>query len=77
MQTEYKHILFDLKETKAKTTVWSCKNKRSGEELAFISWYGPWRQYCFFPTIAAVYSSSCLEDIKHFIAQLEEERKDK
>lgn len=75
MKTEYKYIHFELKEVKPKTEVYSCKNSRSGEELAFIAWYGPWRQYCFFPTIAAVYSIGCLNDIEDFITQLKAKRK--
>jgi len=50
--------------------LWSCRNNRSGEELGEIKWYRPWKQYCYFPTVQAVYSVSCFEDINDFIRQI-------
>ena len=66
----YKFINFIKKADKPKTSVWSCCNNRSGEELGEIKWYPAWRQYCYFPTVQAVYSVGCFEDINHFIRQL-------
>ena len=64
---EYEFVRFELTERKPKTGVWSCRNIRSGEELGIVKWYGPWRQYCYFPTIQAIYSKGCLSDINDFI----------
>ena len=66
----FKYISFKKIEDKAKTSVWSCRNNKSGSELGVVKWYGPWRQYCYFPTVQAVYSAGCLEDIKVFIKQV-------
>jgi hypothetical protein len=49
---------------------YSCQNNKSGEELGHVAWYSPWRQYCYFPTAQAVYSTGCLTDINDFINQL-------
>ena len=75
MKTRYEFINFIKTKDKPKTSVWSCRNNRGGEELGIIEWYPAWRQYCYFPTVQAVYSVGCLEDINAFIGQLEAERK--
>lgn len=69
-QTEYKFIHFIKIEDKPKTSVWSCLNNRSNEELGIVKWYPSWRQYCYFSTVEAVYSVGCLKNIDHFINQL-------
>lgn len=74
-ETSYKYLDFFIVNLGPKTSIWSCRTKNA-EELGTIRWYGPWRQYCFFPTVQAVYSAGCLRDIAAFIAQLEAERKD-
>jgi len=75
VKTEYQYIHFVKVADKAKTSVWSCRNNRSGAELGRISWYGPWRQYCYEPTAQAVYSDSCLIGIAAFLGDLNDERK--
>ena len=74
MKTKYQYIHFIKIEDKPKTSVWACRNNRSNEQLGLIKWYSPWRQYCYFPTIQAVYNTSCLGDIADFIYHLESER---
>lgn len=46
---------------------------RSGKALAEVSWYGPWRQYCFFPAPNTVWSDSCLESAKSFLKRIKAE----
>lgn len=75
MKTRYEYIEFVMTEQKPKTSVWNCSNVKSGNVLGIIKWYSGWRRYCYFPTIQAVYSAGCLEDIFNFIKQLMEERK--
>lgn len=75
LNTRYEYIHFVKIEQKPKTAVWSCRNNRSDAELGRVKWYGPWRQYCFFPAGPAVYSQGCLENIAGFIQQLEIDRK--
>ena len=70
MKTKFEYVHFDLIEEKLKTKVYSCSNNRSKTELGTVKWYPPWRQYCYFPTIQAVYSKGCLNDIEMFIEQL-------
>ena len=71
----YKYIQFFQIGDTGKTTIWSIRNIKSGEELGKVKWYGPWRQYCFFLSQPSVYSAGCLEDIVSFIRTLMDERK--
>ncbi len=75
MKLNYQFINFKLVEHKPKTSVYSCCNNKSGGELGVVKWYSAWRQYCYFPTVQAVYSKGCLADIKDFIEQLNEVRR--
>jgi hypothetical protein len=54
-----------------KISKWSCRNNKSGDQLAEVRWYGAWRKYCFLPTCPAVYSAGCLADIQDFIRWLD------
>lgn len=67
---KYKYINFKLIEKKPKTGIYRCCNNKSGEELGIIKWHNSWRQYCYFPTVQAVYSRGCLEDINNFLLKL-------
>ncbi len=73
MKTNYKYIKFVKIEGNHKYSTWSCRNKKSNEALGVIEWYSPWKLYCYFPTMQAVYSGSCLEDIFDFIDGLKNE----
>lgn len=76
MKTEYEYISFnEVDNPGKKTSVWCCLNKRSETVLGYIRWYSAWRQYCYFPALATLYSQGCLKDIIDFINQLMEERK--
>lgn len=70
MDKRYEFIHFVEIDQKPKTKVFSCRNNKSCEELGVIKWYPSWRQYCFFPTVQAVYSAGCLRDIECFISEL-------
>ncbi len=72
MNVKYKYLIFEkAAQQSPKTSVWECKNAKSGTVLGIVKWYGPWRQYCYFPTVQAVYSAGCLNDMADFINQLE------
>ncbi|GAG11755.1 unnamed protein product [marine sediment metagenome] len=75
MKTEYRYVHFVKVDQGPRTSVWTCRNNRSGGELGRVRWYGPWRQYCYFPVSQAVYSGGCLKDICSFLEELAEERK--
>ena len=64
--TESRYLHFAYYGTKGKTHVWQVANKQSGDVLGLVSWYGPWRQYCFDPHEGTVYSAECLRDIATF-----------
>lgn len=74
MKDRYQYIHFIKTGQLAKTSVYTCRNNASGEGLGQIRWYGPWRQYCFFPTVQVVFSAGCLADIQHFLGQLAAQR---
>ena len=67
--SEYKYVQFveEYPRKRIKTFIWSCQNKTSRTELGTVRWYAPWRQYCFFNRVQAVYSAGCLDDISDFI----------
>jgi hypothetical protein len=73
---DFKYIEFVELPSKGKTSIWSCRNKNSGTELGQVRWHGPWRQYCYFPAVDAVYSSGCLFDIGSFVSFWMKERRD-
>jgi hypothetical protein len=58
-----------------KTDVWDVANRQSDVKLGEVRWYAQWRQYCYFPSIRAVYSKGCLTDIADFIQRAMRERK--
>jgi len=69
MKTIYKYVYFEVIEEKPKTKVWGCFTNAGHSKLGEVKYY-IWRQYCFFPTPDTVFSTGCLDDIKHFIGQL-------
>ncbi len=75
---ETKYLVFDAYNLPGKKMkIVKVINKSSGNELAEIQWYGPWRQYCFMPTIEfdTVWNSDCLNDINSVITMLMRQRK--
>ena len=73
-KTQYKYLTFIKEAQPGKTSVWQCCNTKSGTSLGIVKWFGDWRQYCYFPTVQAVYSAGCLRDIADFMEQLRRER---
>jgi hypothetical protein len=63
-ETEFLRFVEQPKKEGAKTVVIHVENKKSNMILGVISWYGPWRQYCFYPTIESVlFNHTCLHEI--------------
>ncbi len=58
-----------------KTSVYSLVGRRDEVCLGEISWYGGWRQFCFFPGDRTVWNDACLADINDFLGKLRAERK--
>jgi hypothetical protein len=61
---------FDKVGDTGKTEVWNILNKKSGFILGQIRWYGPWHQYCFYPSPHCVFNTGCMDDIKKMINEL-------
>lgn len=74
---ESRYMEFDLAGETGKTGIWNIISKSSGFLLGRIKWYGPWRQYCFFPSPQCVFNTGCMADITAFIKELMAERKKK
>lgn len=58
-----------------KTEVWAVISTRHGDELGVIKWYGPWRQYAFFPRMGTVWNPDCLDQVTEQIRGLMRARK--
>lgn len=72
---EYNPFRINGRYNRKKTTEYWVKNKENGTCLGEIKWYGPFRQYSFFPEPDMVFEKTCLQDITDFIKALEIERK--
>jgi len=53
-----------------KTHVYLVINNREKYTIGRIEWYGPWRQFCFFPDAGTVWSAGCLDDIQDMLRSL-------
>lgn len=60
-----------------KTHRWEIRSKSQGSILGWVRWYGPWRQYCFFPCEGTIYNNGCLESITQFLYDANLEHKAK
>lgn len=73
-----RYLRFELAEQAArKTERLLIYSQRTGTLLAEIKWFGPWRQYAFFPNAAAdtVWNPECLVDVTKAIAALTARRR--
>ncbi len=68
IKTDYKYIHF--RRQQSVYVCYECKTNKDNNVLGFVKFYSAWRQYCFFPTSQAVYSSGCLKDIGSFLEDL-------
>lgn len=46
-----------------------------GDKIGEVKWFGPWRQYAFFPDHNTVYEKTCLSEIAQFCRELMDQRK--
>lgn len=49
-------------------------NCSSNDTIGHVQWYGPWRQFCFFPEATSVWSDSCLSCVRDVIAWATQQR---
>ena len=66
---EYVEMLAVGASKSGKTRVFDVLNRKSGDELGMIAWFGPWRQYTFRADPLAVFSAGCLNDIAAFVEE--------
>lgn len=72
---ETKYLRFTKLErpTKKKTDDVLITSISSGTILGFIRWYGPWRQYCFYPEGETIWNKGCLDDINEVMFKMNKE----
>lgn len=59
---------------KAKRTfVYDIVDLRNGK-LGVVKWFGPWRQYCFYPAADTVWNTDCMKDVQDFLSRLKQAR---
>ncbi len=75
MVVDSEYLSFERTGDKRSTGVWQVKSRRVGNCLGIIQWYGPWRQYCFFPFDNTIWNPGCLNDVFAFIKAETEKRK--
>lgn len=69
LKTRYRWIHFE----KVDEWYWWCANNKSGDILARVEWYHPWKQWIMACTgDSVVFSHDCLTDIADFLRQLNE-----
>ncbi len=68
----FEHIHFEKTEDKPKTSVWECRNNKSGDLLGHVKYWPSWRQYCFLTSseYGIILSVGCMADIQKFIERL-------
>ena len=67
--SESKWIMFNEFPTDSrKTKVWIVDPREYGHRLGKVSWYSPWRKYCFYPDtqLQTIFEEQCLRDIADF-----------
>ena len=70
-----RYLEFDRIGYTGKTDVWDVLSKSQESILGKIKWYGPWRQYCFFPSPNTIFNPECMADISKKIKELMELRR--
>jgi len=72
-----KYMYGKFLDQKGKTKVVGIFSWSSGDRLGTVKWYGPWRQYCFYPEPDTVFNDVCLAKIIGFLATLNAEHRQK
>ena len=78
VREEYEYItVYQLPIPKGrKTPVYNVIRNESHVVIGTLQWYGAWRQFCFYPCHATIWSRDCLEDIRFALAWAEERRRE-
>jgi len=57
------------KSKSGKTDIFNVYGKDTRSLLGHVSWFAPWRRYCFHPSQNTVFEQDCLKDIANFIEE--------
>lgn len=49
-----------------RTSVWDVRSRSRGDLLGRVQWYGPWRQYTFWPEAGVIFNPGCLDELAEF-----------
>ncbi len=49
-----------------KTKRWAVISKDQEITIGAVTWFGPWRKYCFHPEMGTVFEQVCLREIADF-----------
>jgi hypothetical protein len=74
MKTVYKYIKFELHEPPDHKR-WVCVNKKTGTGLGEAIYYEMWHQWVVEFEEGCVFNNTCLNDISHFLTQLNKQSK--
>ena len=58
-----------------KTLIVAVNSRHHGNRLGLIRWYGPWRQYVFYPGPGTLFNKGCLQDIMAVCDKLMQDRR--
>ncbi len=68
MKTKFKHIHFE-ESPEDLGPGWECFNNKSGDLMARVEYYKPWKKHVIEFTDGFVFDESCLRDIADFLTQ--------
>ena len=77
MSGEFKYVVIEEVEKKAKTSVFNVLNKKRGDLLGVIRWYGAWRGYVLDIQEKTIWSIGCVSDVLGFMRDLMADRRRK
>ena len=60
-------VQYPKKSRPRKTKSWNVQNVHNDAMLGEIKWYGPWRNFVFYPCPDTLYDERCLTIIKDFM----------
>ena len=62
-EREFIQVVWLKESNSGKTDVYGVNSKNTNEPIGYISWYVPWRKYCYSPNANTIYDSGCLNEI--------------
>ena len=73
LKTKYKYIEFNQESNMYQDNpIWRCVNRKSKGQLCIIEYYPDWKRWVMGAVDHMnIFSRDCLEDIIHFMSQLE------